>query len=295
MKILRSMMFVPGDSEKKLSKGPTLGADALILDLEDSVASNRRPVAREMTRDYIANADRQGCELWVRMNPLDSDDALRDITAVVGAQPDGIALPKAEGAHHVRQLSYYLDVLEIEHGIEPGSVSICGIATETAAAPFGLGTYNGAPRLQILTWGAEDLSAALGASSNKDDNGTYTPPYVLARTLCLYAAYAAQVQALDTVQPDFRNAEKLRAECDAARRDGYTGKIAIHPDQIAIINEAFTPSDAEVAHAHAVIDAFAATPNAGTLSLDGKMIDMPHLKQAQRIVALAHQAGSKHI
>lgn len=293
MNVLRSMLFVPGDSEKKMSKAASVGADALILDLEDSVAAARRPVAREMTRAYLQGADRNGAELWVRMNPLDSSDALKDLVAVVAGRPDGIALPKCEGPHHVLQLSHYLEVLEAQHGIPVGSIAITAIATETAAAPFTLGQYKGAPRVRVLTWGAEDLGAALGASSNKDEHGQYTAPYVLARSLCLMGAYAAGVQALDTVQPDFRAPDKLLKECNDARRDGFLGKIAIHPDQVAVINDAFTPSKAEIAHAQAVIDAFAANPTAGTLSLDGKMIDMPHLKQAERVMAIARQAQAR--
>jgi citrate lyase subunit beta/citryl-CoA lyase len=289
MTVLRSMLFVPGDSEKKMAKGGSIGADALILDLEDSVAASRRPLAREMVHDYLKNAGRAGGELWVRINPLDTADALRDVAAVARARPDGIALPKCNGPEDVVQLSHYLDALEIEHGIPQGSIAICAIATETAAAPFSLGQYKGAPRLRVLTWGAEDLAAALGASSNKDAAGNYTAPYVLARSLCLFGAYAAGVQGLDTVQPDFRNAAKLREECNDARRDGFLGKIAIHPDQVPVINECFTPSEAEIAHAQAVIDAFAANPGAGTLSLEGKMIDMPHLKQAERLMSIVRR------
>jgi len=289
MTVLRSMLFVPGDSEKKMAKGGSIGADALILDLEDSVAASRRPLAREMIHDYLRNAGRAGGELWVRINPLDTADALRDVAAVAGARPDGIALPKCNGPEDVVQLSHYLDALEIEHGIPQGSIAICAIATETAAAPFTLGQYKGAPRLRVLTWGAEDLAAALRASSNKDAAGNYTAPYVLARSLCLFGAHAAGVQGLDTVQPDFRNAAKLREECNDARRDGFLGKIAIHPDQVAVINECFTPSAAEIAHAQAVIDAFAANPGAGTLSLEGKMIDMPHLKQAERLMSIVRR------
>jgi citrate lyase subunit beta / citryl-CoA lyase len=293
MNILRSMLFVPGDSEKKMAKAESVGADALILDLEDSVAAQRRPLAREMTLAYLKSANRSKGELWVRMNPLDSSDALADLVAVVAGRPDGIGLPKCEGPHHMLQLSHYLEVLEIQHGIPVGSIGITAIATETAAAPFTLGQYKGTPRLRILTWGAEDLGAALGASSNKDEHGVYTAPYVLARSLCLFGAYAAGVQALDTVQPDFRAPDKLLKECNDARRDGFLGKIAIHPDQVAVINEAFTPSAAEVTHAQAVIAAFAANPEAGTLSLEGKMIDKPHLKQAERVMMIAKRAKER--
>ena len=289
MNVLRSMLFVPGDSEKKLAKGAGVGADALILDLEDAVAASRRPVARGMIAEYLTHADRSVCELWVRMNPLDTGDALKDLAAVAKARPDGIALPKCDGPHHVQQVSHCLDVLEVEHGIPLGSIAICAIATETAAAPFTLGQYRGAPRLRVLTWGAEDLAAAVGASSNKDAQGEYTHTFVLARSLCLLGAHAAQVQPLDTVCPDFRDNARLPRECDEARRDGYLGKIAIHPDQVATINEAFTPSAAEVEHAQAVVDIFRANPDSGALSLNGKMLDMPHLKQAERVLSLARR------
>lgn len=291
MSVLRSMLFVPGDSEKKLAKAASVGADALILDLEDAVAAARRPIAREMICDYLKSADRTVSELWVRMNPLDTPDSLRDIAAVVRAQPTGIALPKCNGPEDVLQLSHWLDVLEVEHGIAQHSIEICAIATETAVAPFSLGRYKGAPRLRILTWGAEDLAAAIGASSNKDAAGNYTAPYVLARSLCLFGAHAAGVQGLDTVCPDFRNPTRLREECNDARRDGFLGKIAIHPDQVAVINECFTPSAEEIAHAQAVIDAFRANPEAGALNLDGKMIDMPHLKQAERLMSIAQRGN----
>lgn len=283
------MLFVPGDSEKKLAKAAGIGADALILDLEDAVAAARRPLAREMICEYLGAAERPASELWVRMNPLDGPDALRDVAAVARARPDGIALPKCDGPEDVQRLSHWLDVLETEHDIAPGSIAICAIATETAVAPFSLGRYRGAPRLRILTWGAEDLAAALGASSNKDAAGDYTAPYVLARTLCLFGAHAAGVQALDSVQPDFRNSAKLREECNEARRDGFLGKIAIHPDQVPVINECFTPSAEEIAHAEAVVAAFRANPDAGTLNLDGKMIDMPHLKQAERLLNIVRR------
>ncbi|MSR13560.1 MAG: CoA ester lyase [Gammaproteobacteria bacterium] len=291
MTILRSMLFAPGDSEKKMTKAAGIGADAVILDLEDAVAATRRPLAREMIHQFLSSADRSKCEFWVRMNPLDSKDAMLDLVAIVGGKPDGIALPKCDGPHHVVQLAHYLEILETQHGIPVGSIGITAIATETAAAPFALGQYKGAPRLRIITWGAEDLGAALGASSNKDEAGNYTPPYVLARSLCLYGAYAAGVQALDTVQPDFRANDKLLRECNEGRRDGFLGKIAIHPDQVATINEAFTPSSAEVSFAQDVIALFAANPEAGTLSLEGKMLDMPHLKQAERVMAIASRAG----
>ena len=288
---LRSWLFVPGDSEKKLAKGATSGADALIIDLEDSVAAARRPLARDLTMDYLQDTDRSRCQHYVRINPLDSDDALRDLAGVVGGRPDGLILPKAETAADVDRLSHYLEALEVAQEIALGAVKIFAIATETPGAMLSLDTYRNAnPRLAALSWGAEDLSAAVGASTNCDDSGQLTAPYILARSLCLMAAYAAGVQAVDTVYTDFRDDAGLVESSNHARRDGFTGKIAIHPRQVPIINDAFTPSAAELAHAQAVIDLFAANPDAGTLSLDGKMIDMPHLTQAKRIIALAEQA-----
>ncbi len=290
--MVRSWLFVPGDSEKKLGKGESTGADALILDLEDSVAAARRPVGREMTREYLEGADRSVCQLYVRINPLDSKDALQDLAGIIGGKPDGLVLPKAETVEDSHRLACYLDALEIANGIEQGTTKIFPIATETPGAMLTLDGYRDAnERLSALAWGAEDLSAAIGASTNRDENGDMAAPYVLARSLCLMAAYAAGVQAVDTVYTDFRDDEGLRTSSNYARRDGFTGKIAIHPNQVGIINDAFTPSAEETAHAEAVIALFAANPEAGTLSLDGKMLDKPHLTQAERVLALARQAG----
>jgi citrate lyase subunit beta / citryl-CoA lyase len=224
--------------------------------------------------------------LWVRINPLSTDKALADLAAITGGAPDGIMLPKTTSGVDVVVAGHYLSALEVREGVPEGSIRIFAVATETAPALFGLGTFAGcSPRLAGITWGAEDLSAALGASTNRDEKGELEFTYRLARSLCLAGAVAAGVQPLDTVFVDFRDSEGLRAESRAAARAGFTGKIAIHPDQVPIINEAFTPTAEEVAHARRVIEAFAA--GAGTVALDGKMLDMPHLKQAQRILALA--------
>ncbi len=286
--MMRSLLFVPGDSEKKLAKALDLGADGVVLDLEDSVVAQRKDLARHMTRDYLMERSKRSTQLWVRINPLDSGDVLHDLAAIVPTAPDGIMLPKAESPLDVEKVSNFIDVLEVEHGLEIGSVGIIPVATETPTAVFNIGGYQfGSPRIRALTWGAEDLSAAIGASENVDEIGSWLPPHQVTRALCLFAAYAGGVQAMDTVMADFRNEDGLKRVCNEARRDGFTGKIAIHPAQVPVINEAFSPSAEELAHAHAVIDAFAATPDAGTLSLDGKMIDRPHLTQAERIVALA--------
>lgn len=287
--MLRSMLFVPGDSERKLAKGAGSAADALILDLEDSVAAERTAIAREMVRGYLdAHPDRQERQLWVRINPLSTPAGLLDLAAVVGGRPDGILLPKPESAADVVMLDHYLRALETRDGVPLGATSIIPIATETAGALFTLGSYAGcSPRLVGLTWGAEDLAAVLGASTNRAPAGGFAYPYEMARALCLAAAVAAGVQPLDTVYADFRDLAGLAADAQASRHSGFLGRMAIHPDQVAVINDAYTPAAAEVAHAQRVVAAFAAAPGTGVVGLDGTMLDMPHLKQARRVLALA--------
>jgi len=292
--MLRSLLFAPGDSDKKMAKASSIGADCVILDLEDSVAEQRKPLAREMVATFLRGERHPGVAYYVRVNPLDSGLTTRDLAAVVPARPDGIVVPKANGRDDLIQVSHYVDVLEAEHDLKEGATKLLPVATETAAAVFTLGEYRlGTPRLAGLTWGAEDLGAAVGASANLDANKDWTMPYQVTRSLCLFGAHAAGVQAIDTVMADFRDSERLKVVCDEARRDGFTGKIAIHPAQIPVINEAFSPSAAELAHAQAVIDAFKANPDAGTLQLDGKMIDRPHFVQAQRILAMAAEIASR--
>lgn len=289
--MIRSFLFVPADSEKKLGKADASGADAIILDLEDSVAPVNKPAARALARAFLSDRPHstRPYQLWVRINPLDTDFALADLVAVVGAAPNGIMLPKPEGPEDVAKLSHYLDALEAQAGLAPGSIGIVPLASETPGALFKLGDYAGAglSRLTAITWGAEDLSAALGASTNLDAKGEWAPAYQLARSLTLLAAHAAGVQAIDTLYVDFRNEEGLRANCQAARSEGFTGRLAIHPAQVPIINECFAPSAAEIAHAKRILAAFDANPGAGTVGLDGKMVDIPHLKQAQRVLAQA--------
>lgn len=286
---LRSLLFIPGDSEKKLGKADAAGADALILDLEDSVSPVNKPQARAMVRDFLLARPREqrASELWVRINPLDTSLALIDLAAVAAAAPNGIMLPKANGPDDCRTLSYFLDALEAQAGIEAGTIRILPVATETAIAPFRLGDYAtaGLTRLAGITWGAEDLSAAVGASSNLDETGAWALTYRLVRSLTLLAAHAAGVAAIDTLFVNFRDDEGLRASCRAARGEGFAGRIAIHPAQVVGINESFTPSEAEIAHARRVVAAFATTE--GTVGLDGKMLDLPHLKQAQGVLAQA--------
>jgi citrate lyase subunit beta / citryl-CoA lyase len=284
---LRSMLFVPGDSERKLAKGESSGADALVLDLEDSVPADRLAIARSMVLDYLSNhPERTRQELWVRINPLSSDKALADLAVITEGAPDGILLPKTCSAADVVVAGHYLAALEAREGLPGESIRIVAVATETPAALFTMGGFAGcSPRLAGLTWGAEDLSAALGASTNRDEKGELEFTYRLARSLCLAAAVAADVQPIDTVFVDFKDSEGLAAESRAALRAGFTGKIAIHPDQVAVINAAFTPTAEDIAYARRVVEAFAA--GAGTVALDGKMLDMPHLKQAQRVLSLA--------
>jgi citrate lyase subunit beta/citryl-CoA lyase len=262
-----------------MEKALASGADALILDLEDAVAPAAKPEARRAVRAFLSG--HEGAPLWVRINPLDGAEADRDLDAVLAAHPHGIVLPKAEGGSSVDELARRLT----ERG--NATAQILAIATETPAAIFQLGTYGGARRLAGLTWGAEDLPAAIGASTSREEDGRFTPPYELARSLCLFGAAAAGVAPIETVYPAFRDLDGLAAYAARARRDGFTGMMAIHPAQVAVINDAFTPSEAEIAHARAVVAAFEAAPGAGALSLEGKMIDRPHLVQAQRILAAA--------
>jgi citrate lyase subunit beta/citryl-CoA lyase len=285
----RSWLFVPGDSERKLAKGAASVADALIVDLEDSVAPASLQAARGQAASFLAaQTGKGGPELWVRINALASGLALADLAAVVPAGPVGIVLPKAESASDVVTLGNYLSALEVAAGAVEGSTRILAIATETPGALFTLGGYAPAhARLAALTWGAEDLAAALGAAGNREPGGAYAYPFLLARALCLAGAAAAGVAGVDTVFTDFRDGAGLQAEARAARRDGFVGKLAIHPDQVPIINRAFTPDADEVARAERIVAAFAAAPGAGVVGIDGRMIDMPHLKQARRILAAA--------
>lgn len=288
----RSFLFVPADSERKLAKAGNAGADALILDLEDSVLADRRPVARQLAVDFLA--DNKRIDIWVRINPLDSVDALEDLRAVVKAKPFGIVLPKPDGVRDVNQLSMLIDVLETESDLEPGRIAIVPIATERPGALFQLHEYASAtPRLQGITWGAEDLSAAVGAATNRDAEGSWLPPYALARSLTLFAAANAGVAPIDTVYTDFRDLEGLDAYASNARRDGFSGMLAIHPDQVPVINAAFSPTAAEVDRANKIVALFAANPEAGVLDMDGAMIDRPHLMQAERRIELAEKIAGQ--
>ena len=277
---LRSLLFVPGDRSDRMAKALASGADAVILDLEDSVAPEAKDAAREAVGTFLGR--RGELSLFVRINPLSSGLAEQDLEAVASAPPDGIVLPKAEGAVGVEALIALLDVTF------SARVPVLPIATETPAAVFLMGNFRAvADRLCGLTWGAEDLSAAVGAVTAREPDGRYTPPYELVRSLALFGAQAAGVPAIETVFPDFRDLDGLRSYCERAARDGFTGMMAIHPAQVAVINAAFTPSAEAIAHAQAVVAAFDAEPRAGVTSLDGRMIDAPHLAQARRILERA--------
>jgi citrate lyase subunit beta/citryl-CoA lyase len=282
----RAFLFVPADSERKLAKGAETGADALILDLEDSVGADRKPVAREMAAAWLAARAASAPEGWVRVNALDTGLTMADLAAVVRARPDGIVLPKCTGPADLRTLDAALSALEAREGLADRAIRVMPIATETPAALFTLGTYAGSPRLAAMTWGGEDLAAGVAAKANRREDGTWDELYRLARSLTLAGAAAAEVPAIDTIYADFRNEAGFAAECAEARRMGYFGRMAIHPAQVAVILATFGPTEGERAWAEAVVAAFAASPGAGVISLEGKMVDRPHLVQARRILGL---------
>jgi citrate lyase subunit beta/citryl-CoA lyase len=284
--VIRSFLFVPADSEKKLLKAAGSRADALILDLEDSVRPQLKGEARRQAREFLAEHREKA--MWVRINPLDTEAALADLRALMPVAPAGIVLPKPGSAADSWQLAKLLDELEQEHHLPAGQTGLMPIATERPSALFGLHEYaKSPPRLRFLTWGAEDLSTAVGATANRDERGHWLAPFELARSLCLFAAAAAGVPAIDTVWTDFRDAGGLAASAARARRDGFAGMLAIHPSQVDIINEAFTPSAEEVEHARKIVELFAANPDAGVLALEGEMIDRPHWLQARRVLDTA--------
>jgi citrate lyase subunit beta/citryl-CoA lyase len=291
---MRSYLFAPGDQPRKLDKAMRSGADALLIDLEDSISTERKVQARQVAADFlkeaITAADRP--RLFVRVNGHETGLIDDDLDAVMVGRPDGILLPKAEGGASVTHLDAKLAVREARHGIADGATKIMALATETAAAMFTGGSYRGSSaRLIGLTWGAEDLSAELGAEANRDAQGHFLDPYRLARSICLMAAAAGGVQAVDTVYVDYRNETGFRRETEDGRRDGFTGRMAIHPAQVPVINEVFTPTPAAIDHARRVIAAFAAAEGAGTVGIDGLMYDRPHLVRARQVMARAQAAG----
>ncbi|MGE3246582.1 MAG: CoA ester lyase [Beijerinckiaceae bacterium] len=291
---MRSLLFVPADSPRKLEKALSSGADVLILDLEDSISPDNKEAARRAAAGFLAEHRRDGNhpKLIVRINALDSGMADMDLDAVAPRSPFAIMLPKASGGADVQHLGAKLAVREAENDLPDGAIRILPIATETSAAIFNLASYRGAShRLVAMTWGAEDLAADVGAAQNRMPDGRFTPPFELARNLMLFAAAAAGVDAIDTVCANFRDTGLFRRECEEALRDGFTGKMAIHPNQVATINDVFTPSPAAVEHAKRIVEAFRSSPAAGVLSIDGQMIDRPHLRNAEQLLARAAAAG----
>ena len=289
--ILRSLLFVPADSEKKLAKSQSSPADALILDLEDSVAAQNRPKARGLVKEFLK--DKHSQSIWVRINPLGSEDFIRDVESVVVSNPAGLVIPKPDGPQTLREIDNHISTREAKAGVHHGDIKLLPVATETPEAVLTLGEYrNPPPRLAAMSWGAEDLSAALGAATNRDENGEFLFVHKMVRALVLIAAKAAGVDAIETLHADFRDAKGLERVARAAQREGFSGMLAIHPDQVETINAAFTPSAADIEHAKKVVTAFA--QGAGVAALDGKMLDQPHLKQAKHVLALAEQISSKN-
>ena len=290
---MRSLLFVPGDSERKLEKGFGAGADVVIVDLEDSVAPQNKAAARDIAARFIA--ERRGLTssaIYIRVNDLSTGLTDDDLAALVSAKPVGIMLPKSNSGQDVQQLSAKLRVWEAENDLPDGSIKILPIITETPAGVLAAATYAGASaRLAGLTWGAEDLSAAIGARAARDEHGRYTDLFRHARLTTILAAAAAEVAAIDTVFPNFRDMAAFAVECTEAERDGFTGKMAIHPDQVPVINAAFTPSAEAVKQSAAIVAAFEAAGNPGVVGIDGKMFDRPHLRLAERLLARAKAAG----
>jgi len=284
---MRSMLFVPGDRPERFAKAEASGADAVIFDLEDAVSAENRPRARQEIAAYL-NSSPRAVPLWVRVNPVQTPDALADLAAVAAARPDGVLLPKAGGGEDLQRLDHWLEALEAAHRLAPGSIRMIPLITECAAAVLNAASFASAPaRVLGMTWGAEDLAADLGALANKGPDGEFEAPYVAARTMCLYAAAAAGVAAIDTVDTEIRDLEGVARRARASRRAGFVAKLAIHPAQIAAIHAAFTPSAQELEWAERVLAAFRDAPGLGAVKLDGRLLDRPHIRQAERILAAA--------
>ena len=283
---MRSWLFVPGDSQPKLDKAAGLGADVVIVDLEDAVAPPAKPQARLLTNSWLLRPAGSTFGRWVRINPLDTPLWREDVAAVMPARPDGIMVPKAAGPEQLQALSGELVVQEQRHGVAPGSTRILPLVSETPAAALGIAAYAGAalPRLAGLTWGAEDLSAAIGAARKRDGEGRWTDTFRFVRSQVLLAAHARGIMAIDTLHAEFRDLDGLGRVALESYADGFTGMLAIHPSQVPVINAAFTPSEVEIAEAQAIVNAFSANPGVGALSLDGRMLDQPHLEQARRLL-----------
>lgn len=283
---MRSWLFAPGDSVKKMIKAAEGDADIVLFDLEDAVVESGKASARAAIAEFLAGKSaEERARLWVRINPLDGEWTADDLAAIMPARPGGIMLPKSRGRGDVEELDRQMTALEVENGIAPGSTPVIALVTETAAAMFTTGDYGGAPRLAAMTWGAEDLADSLGAQSNKDFDGDFAFTYKLARSLCLLGAAAAEVAPVETIDTNFRDLEALRKRAIEVRRQGYRGMLAIHPAQVPVINEAFTPSEEEVAEAREIVELFEADPSAGTIGWKGGMLDRPHLSRARQLLA----------
>jgi len=287
---MRSWLFAPGDSEKKMAKAAESDADIALFDLEDAVAIDNKSLARTLVRQVLAAHAAQAERLWVRINPLDGPYALADLAAVMPARPGGIMLPKVYGRADVEKLDHVLSALEVAHGIDEGSTPVIVLVTETAEAMFHTGDYKGAPRVVALTWGAEDLADSIGASSNRNPDGSYGFTYELARSLTVLGAASAGVAAIETISADFRDLDALRLRAEKVRRDGFRGMLAIHPAQVAVINAAFTPSAEDIAEARDIVAVFAANPGVGAIGYKGAMLDRPYLSRALQIIAQAGEA-----
>lgn len=285
---MRSWLFAPGDSQKKIEKAANGSADIVLFDLEDAVAEEEKPKARELVSAYLKSQSAEARRrLWVRVNPLDGPHTLADLAAIMPGAPGGIMLPKARGRHDAEVLDHYLSALEVANGIEQGSTKVLVLVTETAEGMLNTGVYKDAPRVIALSWGAEDLADDLGASENRNPDGSYGFTYELARSMCLLGAAAAGVAAIETIQGDFKDLDGLRRRAEKVRRDGYRGMLAIHPAQVDVINDAFTPSEEELAAAQEIVDLFAANPGVGTIGYQGAMLDRPHLARAKNLLAQA--------
>lgn len=285
---MRSLLFVPADGGAKLDKAFLSGADAVIIDLEDSIAPERKEQARAAARDFLTkhSAAEERPRLLVRINGLDTGLTDADLETIVPGKPDAVLFPKAEGAATVAHLDAKLTAQEAIAGLPDGHIKILAQAVETAAGLFAAGTYrDSSQRLIGLTWGPEDLAAELGAEANREPDGTLTEPYRLARSMCLYGAAAARVPAIETIHVNFRDLDALRRDTELARRDGFTGRLAIHPAQVPVFNEVFTPGPEQIEKAKAIVAAFAAKPGDGAVGIDGKMYDRPHLARAQALLA----------
>ena len=283
----RSWLFAPGDSEKKMTKAMEGSADIVLIDLEDAVSPDNKASARPMVHDFIKANPEHRQRLWVRINPFDGPYTLLDLAAVMPANPGGIMLPKVYGRAEVEKLDHCLSALEVANRIEEGSTPVIVLITETAEAMFHTGDYKGAPRVVALTWGAEDLADSIGASSNRNADGSYSFTYELARTMTVLGAATAGVTAVETISADFKDLEALRKRAEGVRRDGFRGMLAIHPAQVDVINEAFTPTAEEIAEAQEIVDVFAANPGVGAIGWKGGMLDRPYLARAERLLRQA--------